>query len=118
MSDANQLAEKLEMVQVLMAMPKVKILEAAMKLQSKVTEQEQTIFTQATRIAELERDAARYQWIVKNTAIEIKYGSDGEDWPVTLYEVSGSRNDRRWKEVVNGNTLSDAIDSAIQGEKQ
>ena len=59
-------------------------------------------------------DAGRYQWLESNPMIDIRYGYDAEDWPVTLYKVSGSINDREWSKLSCGDSLGAAIDAAIK----
>jgi hypothetical protein len=57
-------------------------------------------------------DARRLDWLQQHTNCEV--GCDWEeDSPWVVHRITGSRNDREWKEIGRGETVRAAIDAAI-----
>lgn len=61
-----------------------------------------------------EKDAG-LEWLAKNLNCELSHVGEDDDSAWVVHRVTGSRNDREWREIGRGSTPSAAIAAAMKG---
>lgn len=59
-------------------------------------------------------DAALLDWLGRHPQCELSYNGWDEDPEWQVHKVTGNRNDREWRRVGRGETVREAIRSAMQ----